>query len=57
MAVLSEAISLAYVMGLNDDERTASLGLDDVEVQMRRRTFWLLYAIDVCVATGLTNRL
>jgi hypothetical protein len=43
---LGIAAQLAYLMGLHSDAKTATLGLDPIEVQLRRRTFWHLYAMD-----------
>ncbi|WWC92058.1 uncharacterized protein L201_007012 [Kwoniella dendrophila CBS 6074] len=45
-ARLGQAIQLAYSMGLHSDSKTESLGLDPIEVQIRRRVFWQLYASD-----------
>lgn len=45
-ARLGQAVNLAYSMGLHSDERTNALGLDAVEVQLRRRVFWQMYASD-----------
>jgi hypothetical protein len=33
-------------MGMHDDVKTDSLGLDAIEVQLRRRVFWQLYVSD-----------
>ncbi|KAK9897844.1 hypothetical protein P389DRAFT_62398 [Cystobasidium minutum MCA 4210] len=43
---LGQAIQLAFSMGLNSDAKTEALGLDTIEIQLRRRTFWQLYATD-----------
>jgi hypothetical protein len=47
-ARLGQAIQLAFSMGLhNDEEKNGSVvGLDAIEVQLRRRVFWQLYASD-----------
>jgi hypothetical protein len=45
-ARLGQAIQLAFSMGLYSDAKTEALGLDTIEVQLRRRTFWQLYATD-----------
>lgn len=45
-AKLGQAVQLAFSLGLHSDSRTAALGLDPVEVQLRRRVFWQLYASD-----------
>lgn len=45
-ARLGQAVNLAYSMGMHSDERTAALGLDAVEVQLRRRVFWQMYVSD-----------
>jgi hypothetical protein len=45
-ARLGQAVQLAFSMGMNSDERTAALGLDAIEIQLRRRVFWQLYASD-----------
>ncbi|WRT66016.1 uncharacterized protein IL334_002967 [Kwoniella shivajii] len=45
-ARLGQAIQLAYSMGLHSDAKTESLGLDPIEIQLRRRVFWQLYAND-----------
>jgi hypothetical protein len=49
---LGIAAQLAYSMGLHSDAKTATLGLDPIEVQLRRRTFWHLYAMDKWVRGG-----
>jgi hypothetical protein len=33
-------------MGMHDDAKTDSLGLDAIEIQLRRRVFWQLYVSD-----------
>ncbi|KAK4687599.1 hypothetical protein P7C73_g2514, partial [Tremellales sp. Uapishka_1] len=45
-ARLGQAVQLAYSMGMHSDTMTSALGLDAVEVQLRRRVFWQLYASD-----------
>ncbi|WWC65478.1 uncharacterized protein I303_108096 [Kwoniella dejecticola CBS 10117] len=45
-ARLGQAIQLAYSMGMHSDAKTEALGLDPIEVQLRRRVFWQLYAAD-----------
>ncbi|WWC95031.1 hypothetical protein V866_001883 [Kwoniella sp. B9012] len=45
-ARLGHAIQLAFSMGMHSDEKTDALGLDPIEVQLRRRVFWQLYATD-----------
>ncbi|KAL7420962.1 hypothetical protein Q5752_003846 [Cryptotrichosporon argae] len=45
-ARLGQAVQLAFTLGLHSDARTQALGLDAVEVQLRRRVFWQLYASD-----------
>lgn len=45
-ARLGQAVQLAFCLGLHSDARTEALGLDPVEVQLRRRVFWQLYASD-----------
>lgn len=45
-ARLGQAVQLAFSLGLHNDAKTAALGLDAVEVQLRRRVFWQLYASD-----------
>lgn len=49
-ARLGQAVNLAYSMGLHSDEKTESLGLDPIEVQLRRRVFWQMYASDKYVS-------
>jgi hypothetical protein len=39
-------VQLAFCLGLHSDAKTAALGLDHIEVQLRRRVFWQLYASD-----------
>ena len=51
---MAEAIALAYRMNMHDDVRTASTGVDHTEIQLRRRTFWHLYAIDKTEASSGT---
>ena len=46
-AVLGEAIQLTYVMKLNDEAYMSTLGLSCIELEMRRRLFWHLHAIDM----------
>lgn len=43
---LGQAVQLAFSMNMHSDEKTNSLGLDAIEVQLRRRVFWQLYASD-----------
>jgi hypothetical protein len=43
---LGQACQLAFSMGMHDDAKTDSLGLDAIEVQLRRRVFWQLYVSD-----------
>lgn len=43
---LGQAIQLAFSMGLHDEFRSSTSGLDAIEVQLRRRVFWQLYASD-----------
>ncbi|KLT40106.1 hypothetical protein CC85DRAFT_162721 [Cutaneotrichosporon oleaginosum] len=45
-ARLGLAVQLAFCLGLHSDAKTAALGLDHIEVQLRRRVFWQLYASD-----------
>jgi hypothetical protein len=45
-ARVGQAIQLAYSMGLHSDAKTNALGLDAIEIQLRRRVFWQLYASD-----------
>ncbi|OCF36130.1 hypothetical protein I317_06884 [Kwoniella heveanensis CBS 569] len=45
-ARLGQAIQLAYSMGMHSDAKTEALGLDPIEIQLRRRVFWQLYAND-----------
>ncbi|RXK37841.1 hypothetical protein M231_04839 [Tremella mesenterica] len=45
-ARLGQAVQLAYCMGIHSDCKTASLGVDAIEAQLRRRVFWQLYASD-----------
>ncbi|BEI94878.1 uncharacterized protein CcaverHIS019_0704590 [Cutaneotrichosporon cavernicola] len=45
-ARLGQAVQLAFCLGLHSDAKTAALGLDHIEVQLRRRVFWQLYASD-----------
>ncbi|WVQ93818.1 hypothetical protein IAU59_000896 [Kwoniella sp. CBS 9459] len=45
-ARLGQAIQLAYSMGMHSDAKTEALGLDAIEIQLRRRVFWQLYATD-----------
>lgn len=45
-ARLGQATQLAFSMGMHSDERTNLMGLDAVEVQLRRRVFWQLYDSD-----------
>ncbi|TXT04955.1 hypothetical protein VHUM_04038 [Vanrija humicola] len=45
-ARLGQAVQLAFTLGLHSDTKTAALGLDSIEVQLRRRVFWQLYASD-----------
>lgn len=45
-ARLGQAIQLAFSMGMHSDVKTQALGLDAIEVQLRRRVFWQLYAGD-----------
>ena len=45
-ARMGQAAQLAFSLGLHSDEKTESLGLDAIEVQLRRRVFWQLYASD-----------
>ncbi|KAL1405139.1 hypothetical protein Q8F55_008762 [Vanrija albida] len=45
-ARLGQAVQLAFTLGLHSDAKTAALGLDSIEVQLRRRVFWQLYASD-----------
>lgn len=43
---LGQAVQLAFCLGLHSDAKTQALGLDPIEVQLRRRVFWQLYASD-----------
>ncbi|ORY28818.1 hypothetical protein BCR39DRAFT_534017 [Naematelia encephala] len=45
-ARLGQAIQLAFSMGMHSDAKTTALGLDAIEIQLRRRVFWQLYASD-----------
>ena len=49
LTLLSEACQLMHLLHMHDDEVTAGLGLDAVEVQMRRRIWWHVYAVDMYV--------
>jgi hypothetical protein len=40
------AVQLAYSIGLHSDAKTAALNLDPIEIQLRRRVFWQLFASD-----------
>ena len=46
-----------HLLHMHDDDMTATMGLDAVEVQMRRRIWWHVYAVDMYVFldTELTN--
>ena len=48
-ARLGQAVQLAFSLDLHKDSKTQ--GLDAVEVQLRRRVFWQLYASDKYVTT------
>ncbi|ORX39389.1 fungal-specific transcription factor domain-domain-containing protein [Kockovaella imperatae] len=48
---LGQAVQLAFAMGMHSDEKTNTLGLDSIEIQLRRRVFWQLYASDKTRAT------
>jgi hypothetical protein len=39
---------------MHSDERTGALGLDAVEIQLRRRVFWQLYVSDKYVGLVIT---
>ena len=43
---LGQACQLAFSMGMHDDAKTDTLGLDAIEIQLRRRVFWQLYVSD-----------
>ena len=43
---MGQAVQLAFSMGMHSDDKTNALGLDTIEVQLRRRVFWQLYASD-----------
>ncbi len=49
-ARLGVAVQLAFSLGLHSDSKTAALGLDCVEIQLRRRVFWQLYCSDKWVS-------
>ncbi len=42
-------------MGMHSDAKTNILGLDAIEVQLRRRVFWQLYASDKRVLSLLNS--
>lgn len=42
-------------MNMHSDEKTNSLGLDAIEVQLRRRVFWQLYASDKWVSVSCSG--
>ena len=43
---LGQAVQLAFSMGMHSDDKTNTLGLDAIEIELRRRVFWQLYASD-----------
>lgn len=45
-ARLGQAVQLAFCLGIHSDAKTQALNLDPIEVQLRRRVFWQLYASD-----------
>jgi hypothetical protein len=36
-----------YLLRMHDDDATAAMGLDAVELQIRRRIWWHVYAVDM----------
>ena len=45
--LLAEACQLVHIMRLHDEEYTSSLRLDPCEVDLRRRFFWHVHAVDM----------
>jgi hypothetical protein len=39
-------------MGIHDETRMAAAGYDHIQLQLSRRAFWHLYAIDKWVSLG-----
>jgi hypothetical protein len=39
-------------MGIHDEARMAAAGYDHIQLQLSRRAFWHLYAIDKWVSLG-----
>lgn len=48
--MLGEAIQLTYVIKLHDEQYMRGLGLNCIELELRRRLYWHLHAIDLWVA-------
>jgi hypothetical protein len=47
MTLLAEACQLVHLLGLHDDITTSTKGLDCIELEIARRVFWHVYAVDM----------
>ena len=47
LTLLAEACQLMFLMRMHDDDATAGMGLDAVDIQLRRRIWWHVHAVDM----------